>query len=49
MRRHVSDELRRQIEGDIVDDTTLQAGLKDLYKTLKKDLATDPDLAFLAG
>ena len=49
VRRQVGDELRRELEGDIVDDTTLQAGLKDLYKSLGRDLAADPDLAFLAG
>lgn len=48
LRRRMGDELRRELVGDIVDDHTLQAGLRDLFQTLKKDPASEPDLAFLA-
>lgn len=48
VRRHLGDDLRRELVGDVVDDLTLQAGLRDLFQTLKKDLAAEPDLAFLA-
>jgi carboxyl-terminal processing protease len=49
VRRRIGDELRRELVGDIVDDLTLQAGLRDLFKSLKKDLSAEPDLAFLAA
>ena len=48
VRRQVGDELGRELEGDVVDDLTLQAAVKDLFKTLGKDLTSEPDLAFLA-
>jgi carboxyl-terminal processing protease len=47
VRRHVGNDLRRELVGDVVDDHVLQAGLIDLFKTLRKDLASEPDLAFL--
>jgi carboxyl-terminal processing protease len=49
VRRHIGNELRRELVGDVVDDEVLQAGLKDLFKSLGKDLAKEPDLAFLAA
>ncbi len=48
VRRHLGDDLRRELVGDVVDDLALQAGIKDLYGTLTRDLASVPDLAFLA-
>lgn len=48
VRRHLANDLRRELVGDVVDDTVLQAALRDLFKTLGRDLASEPDLAFLA-
>jgi carboxyl-terminal processing protease len=47
-RRQVGDELRRELVGDVVDDEVLQAGVRDLFKSLGRDLAGEADLAFLA-
>lgn len=47
-RRHLANDLRRELVGDVVDDAVLQAALRDLFKTLGRDLASEPDLAFLA-
>lgn len=48
-RRVVGDELRRELVGDVVDDAALKAALRDLFKTLKKDIAAEPDLACCAA
>lgn len=48
VRRHLANDLRRELVGDVVDDVVLQAALRDLFKTLGRDLASEPDLAFLA-
>lgn len=48
VRRHLGDDLRRELVGDVADDLALQAALRDLFQTLKKDLAAEPDLSFLA-
>jgi hypothetical protein len=48
VRKRVGDEAARELVGDVVDDSILQAALRDLFATLKKDFASEPDLAFLA-
>jgi carboxyl-terminal processing protease len=48
VRRFLGDEICRELVGDVVDDLTLQAALKDLFARMKKDPASEPDLAFLA-
>ena len=49
VRRKVGDEMGRDLVGDVVDDSILQAALKDLFATLKMDIASEPDLAFMAA
>ncbi len=48
LRRRIGDEEGRELVGDVVDDAELQAGLRDLLKTMGRDLASVEGLAFLA-
>ncbi len=47
-RRALGDRLGRELVGDIIDDPALQVALKDLFRTLGKDLSKNQDLKFLA-
>lgn len=47
-RRIMGDRLGRELVGDVVDDPPLQASLRDLFKSLGKDLASVEGLKFLA-
>lgn len=48
VREALSDRMGRALDGDIVDDATLRAGVLDLLSTLKVDPKSVEDLAFLA-
>lgn len=46
-RRLLGDDLGRELVGDVVDDIALQVAMRDLFKTLGKDVTSVSDLAFL--
>ena len=46
-RRLLGDDLGRELVGDVVDDIALQVAMRDLFKTLGKDLDSVEDLSFL--
>ena len=47
-RRALGDRLGRELVGDLVDDPVLQVAVRDLFKTMKRDLASVEELKFLA-